>query len=248
MKNKIVVGMKCLNEGKIARRCIADFHDDEWVKEIVVLDGGSTDFTTFELHTFSKVRVHTLKWDDLCPHQETLSSNALLGYIRNGETVFILDFDERLSPELREYLHEVAKGEHYISELCGVHFSRRTFELIRYEGSPHAIIGGDGWPEVLAQIGNYPDYQCRMFIKDYHLHWVNSPHHVLCGQTSEISIRADIIHYEKENFTDRINLEKKWLLCQARRQELGLIADIYETQPNPELASEIEEWKFGQNK
>ena len=243
--NPITVGMKCTNEAKIAHRCIADFHDDKWVKEIVVLDGESTDFTIYELKKFPKVRVHTLKWQDTCPHQETVSSNALLGYIRNGEIVFILDFDERISPDLRNFLYEVYEGRHLVSELCGVHFSRRTFELIRYENSPHAMIGEDGWPLTLSQTGQYPDYQNRMFIKNYHLHWVNSPHHVLCGHKSEFLVNADIWHYEKEDFRDRINLEKKWLLCQAIRNELGLTADVFETQVKPELAeySDMEGWR-----
>ena len=75
------VAMKCLDEYHAISRCIGDFHDEEFVEKIVVLDGGSTDFTVFELNRFPKVEVHTLVWNDLCPHMETTASNNLLGYI-----------------------------------------------------------------------------------------------------------------------------------------------------------------------
>lgn len=239
------VAMKCLDEYHAISRCIGDFHDEEFVEKIVVLDGGSTDFTVFELNRFPKVEVHTLVWNDLCPHMETTASNNLLGYIPNGKLLFILDFDEKMSDGLKEKLREIDKGEVYIPDLCAVHFSRRTFEPLRYDGSLFCMYDDNGWPMISHQIGQYPDYQCRMFIRHYRLHWINSPHHVLNGHDTEMCIDADIIHFNKDDLRDRINLEKKWALCQARRAELGLTADLFETDPKPEIAEffSMEAWR-----
>lgn len=239
------IAMKCLNEGKVVNRCISDFHDEDFVEKIVVLDGGSTDFTVFELKKFSKVEVHTLVWNDMCPHMETTASNNLLGYIPNGKLFFILDFDEKMSNDLKDALRKIDRGDIYIPEMCAVHFSRRTFEPIRYDSSPFCMYDDSQWPVVSHQIGQYPDYQCRMFVRSYRLHWINSPHHVLCGHNEEMNINADIIHFNKDDLRDREQLEKKWALCQAIRSELGLPPDLFETTPKPEIAEffTMEAWR-----
>ena len=39
------IGMKSLNEEKMVERVIGDIHDEEWVTQIIVIDGWSTDYT-----------------------------------------------------------------------------------------------------------------------------------------------------------------------------------------------------------
>jgi len=72
--------------------------------------------------------------------------------------------------------------------------------------------------------------------------WVNSPHHQLIGFTSQkiIEDKFFIIHYEKDDYRKRIQIERKWLRAQARRKELGLTADVFECQPKTDICGYAE--------
>jgi hypothetical protein len=240
------IAMKCLNEAEYVDRCIGDFHDLDFVEKIIVVDGDSTDFTVYKLKKFPKVEVHVHKWLLDYHYQEVIQSMIVLSYIPNGKLFFILDFDERMSDELKNTLGKIDKGEIPIANMQAVHFPRRTFEVLRYENSPYAIIGEDGWPIISHQIGQYPDLQCRLMRKFPEFHWINSPHHVPCGHTSERHLPGDIIHYERNNKNHRLDREKLWAFNQAKRKQLGLSADVFETRVNPDIAEyyDIEEWGF----
>jgi glycosyltransferase involved in cell wall biosynthesis len=237
--------MKALNEERCVKRCISDFHDEPFCEKIIVIDGGSTDYTIQELKQFDKVKVYVHPWIDAYHYMEVIQSNILLSYIPENELMMIMDFDERMSPALKNKLNEIHNYQNMILEKGIAHFSRATHEVMRYEKSPHAIIGEDGWPIISHQIGQYPDYQCRLIRKHFHMHWVNSPHHVLCGWYQNINFDADIIHYEKDDYRDRIRIEKKWAREHARRMELGLNADMFDCAFKPEIADyyDPETWK-----
>lgn len=243
----MIILMKCLNEERNIKRCLGNFHDEPFIHKVIVIDGGSTDYTVQELLQWKKVQVFIHPWLDWYHDAEVSQSNIALSYIPHGELAFIMDFDEKMSPELKKVLEAINTGHGAFTIPLGgaVNFSRRTFDLIRYEDSPHALVGEDGWPMISHQIGQYPDFQCRLIRRSKELHWVNSPHHVLLGATFTANIEADILHYEKDDFRDRERLERKWARAQARRIELGLIADIFETQAKPEVGSYYhpEGWK-----
>lgn len=240
----MIIAMKCLDEEKTVKRCLTDFHDEDFVSKIIVVDGDSSDFTVLELKQFSKVEVHVHKWLRNYHDQEIIQSQIVLSYIPNGELFFILDFDERMSPELKDMLRKIDKGEVFIPDKAIASFSRRTFDVARHENSPHAIIDteySNGWPIRLNQKGQYPDYQCRLMRRFPEFHWINSPHHIPCGQTDEIYVDADILHYEKDDDRDRLRLERQWAWNTVRRHELGLPPDRWETRVKPEVADFIEQ-------
>jgi glycosyltransferase involved in cell wall biosynthesis len=238
--------MKCLNEENYVDRCVGDFHDETFVDSIIVIDGGSGDYTVQRLKEFSKVEVFVHPWLDWYHQMENCQQNIGLSYIPEGSLVMMMDFDERMSPELKEYLTKVDASEITIPENCAVNFSRRTFSLVRYPDSPFCMYGDDGWPEKLSPKENYPDFQNRLLRKSYKMRFVNSPHRVMIGQDHELFVEnCDITHYEKDDFRDRTRIEKKWLRNQARRKELGLTADIFECKPKMEIAkyADPEGWK-----
>jgi hypothetical protein len=246
----MIVIMKCLNEERSAKRVVEDFHDEDFVDRIIVIDGGSTDYTAYELKPFKKVEIYLHPWLDWYHDMEISQSNIALSYVPHGQIAFILDFDERITDPLRSRLTIINKdgmpGGHEVIKV-----PRQTFELVRYddpEPSPHAVIGEDGWPVVSHQIGQYPDHQIRIIKRNPTMHWVNSPHHTLVGQFQMFSLPdgEDIVHYEKDDFRDRDRIEKKWLRAQARRKELGLTADVYETKVRPEWAefANPRYWRF----
>jgi len=226
--------MKGLNEEKSVKRCLSDFHDLPWVDEIIVIDGGSTDYTVQELLQFSKVKVYVHPWLDWFHNMEVTQSNICMSYIDEGDTFFILDFDERMSVDLKRFFETFNPDVNSCDLLC---VARRTYEAIRHENSPFAVLGDDGWPIVSHQIGQFPDYQPRLIKKSYLHHWVNSPHHQLAGVKKEgyLLTQLFIEHFEKDDYRDRIRIEKKWLRNKLRRQELGLQADVFECGTKPEV-------------
>jgi len=230
----MIILMKGTNEEKVVKRCVGDFHDEPFVKRIIVIDGNSHDHTVSELRRFEKVDVYIHPWFDWYHDMEICQSNIALSYVPHGELIFIMDFYERMSPDLKKFFSEFNEEAFQIG--MALHFSRKTVDVIRYEDSPHAIIGEDGWPIISHQIGQYPDYQCRMFRKTPKLRWVNSPHHVLIGYENTKNVNYDIIHYEKDDYRDRIAVEKKWLRHIIRRRQLGLPVDIYECMVKQEVA------------
>jgi len=227
--------MKCLNEEFAVDRCITNFYNEEFVDRIIVVDGGSTDYTREELLKHPKVEVFTHPWIDWYHDMEICQSNIALSYVPHGELCFILDFDERMSEELKAFLRIVNK-QGMPMEVDVVHISRKTFELVRHESSPFAIIDDDGWPVKSHEIGQYPDFQCRLIRRTPLMHWVNSPHHMLYGVKAEHREQVDIIHYEKDDYRRRQRIERKWARVQSRRRELGLSADAFETTPKLEYA------------
>ena len=241
----MIILMKCLNEEHCVKRCISDFHDESFVDKIIVVDGKSTDLTIHELKKFSKVEVHVHEWLANYHDNEISQSNICLSYVPKNGVAFILDFDERMSPELKEKLWQINMDKDEIPEASVMHFSRKTFDVIRYEDSPHAMIGEDGWPIISHVIGQYPDYQARLIKKSAYMHWINSPHHVLFGANHSANVDADILHYEKDDLRHRLRIEKGWARCQARRKELGLPADVFETGRKVEISEyyDPEVWK-----
>lgn len=243
----MIILMQCLNEEYAVNRCIGDFHHHDWVSRIIVIDGGSTDYTREELKNWSKVEVYIHPWLDWYHDMNVSQRNIGLSYIPHGETCFILDFDEKISDPLIEELGVINSDPGIMEGLDLVFVPRRTFDLMRYPNSPYAIVGPDGWPVKSNQIGQYPDLQPRIIKRNPALHWMNSPHHSLGGvkHSEALTDGKDIIHYEKEDARDRLRIERKWAREQATRKRLGLTPDVFETRLKPEVAKygDPEGWK-----
>lgn len=232
----MILLMQCVNEENAVSRVLSDIHDTEFISRVIVIDGGSTDYTVQELKKFGKVEVFEHPWLDWYHDMNVCQRNIGLSYIPHGQICFILDFDEKCTDGLKE---ELARIDREGMGVDLINVPRRTYELMRYPNSPYAMIGEDGWPIISHQIGQYPDFQPRIIKRNPYLHWINSPHHVLAGKTSEDFLQADqgidIIHYEKDDARDRIRIERKWAREQATRKKLGLIVDVFETKQKSEV-------------
>ena len=232
------VVMKSLNEAKSVRRCIGDFHDETWVDQIVVVDCYSSDFTVHELKQFPKVVVHQHEYRPDYHDAEIIAANIMHSYVPIGDIFLMLDFDERLNDPLKAFLADVNNKNELPEGADLVHIARRTIDIIRYEDSPFAMLGPDGWPYVKCQIGSWPDYQPRLFRRSCEIHWVQSPHRTAIGFKKNFNLNTDcfLLHYEKDDYRDREWIERRWLRPNAARKILGLPCDLYETGAKPEYA------------
>ena len=241
--------MKCLNEQHSINRCIGDFHDESWVSKIRIIDGGSSDYTVHLCKQFSKVEVFIHTYLDWYHDQEIMQANIMMSYVPHGEIFLSLDFDERMTQPLKDFLKEVDQKNELPENADLVHIPRRTTECLRYPDSPFAILDEKGWSIESHVIGQYPDYQPRLFRKSPKLHWIQSPHRVPVGYEKNYNIPHDkgiyIEHFAKDDSRDRDWIEKRWLRPVATRRELGLVPDLYDYTAKKEYAEAItpEYWK-----
>jgi glycosyltransferase involved in cell wall biosynthesis len=234
----MIISMISLNEEKFVDLCIREIHDLSFVTDIRVVDGGSTDLTVHKLNQYPKVKVFHHFYDQGYHDAQIMQRQIALSYIPNGEVCFILDFDERMSDDLKSLLERIDReGMPHDTDMVCV--SRRSYDSMRYPKSPYAMVDKDGWPVKSKQIGQYPDFQPRLIRKRPGMVWINSPHHSLTAPDfkSMCMPDTDIIHYHgKFDDTQRQKIEIIWAKTQARRKELGLICDLFDARLDPTLA------------
>jgi glycosyltransferase involved in cell wall biosynthesis len=124
------------NERVNIRACLESCR---FAAEVVVVDSGSTDGTR-EIATELGARVVDFKWDARFPKKKNW---ALANIPWQHEWVFILDADERITPELAAELRTVAAQPD-----CDGYYVNRRFWFL------------DGW---LYHCGYYPSWNLRFF-------------------------------------------------------------------------------------
>jgi len=154
---------------KDALESVRDFDD------IVVVDAFSDD-RTVEICMDYTIRVYRHEWRGFSAQKQ-----RAVDYAKN-KWVFILDADERVTPELREeMLRAVSAGEHH-----GFYIPRKNFFLGRW-------IRHSGW---------WPDHTLRLFRKESSYVEPRAVHEKVVVRGSTSYLGSPLLHYTYRTISD----------------------------------------------
>lgn len=164
------------NEAANIRACLESV---AWADERIVVDSGSSDDTVAIARSMG-AQVYEHDWPGFGPQK-----NRALGYA-NGDWVFSIDADERVTPALRAELEQAMReggAEGYycprLSQFCG------------------SFIHHSGW---------YPDYVLRLFQRGKGKFSDSLVHESVQLQGRSAKLKSPLLHY---SYLDRADVERK---------------------------------------
>lgn len=179
-----------------------------WADEIVVVDSGSTD-ATLEICRQYTDRILHRDWTGYVDQKNYATDNA-----RNN-WIFSLDADERISPELRDEIVDLAASG----------FPKRGYKIPRIAYFMGQWIKHGDW---------YPDYQLRLFNRQ-HGKWQGGRVHESVKINEDPGyLKGDIYHYTYRSLSDYLRrLEIYSNLAAFDYQQKGKQAGLFKLFFNP---------------
>ena len=177
---KISVVINTLNSEKILRKCLDSVKDFD---EIIICDMYSSDGTLSIAAEYNcKIIMHEQGGGIVEPAREFAVKAA------NCDWVLVVDSDEIVTKELKDYLYSEIKKE---KTLNGFFVPRKNFFLNKFM---HSV---------------YPDYQLRFFKKEKFIHWPVTIHAVpkIEGAVGKIPAKSELsfIHLDKNRVKDMVS-------------------------------------------
>ncbi len=161
------------NEADNIRDCLASL---DFVDEIIVVDGGSTDDTDAICRSFPSVRFFTNPWPGFGQQKNHAATLARHDWILN------IDADERVSRELRD-------------EICALDLDGDAADVFTVKRLNH--FGG----RPIRRCGLYPDRQKRLYHRERAAFSLQRVHESVSGGTIA-HLRHHLLHYTYADFDD----------------------------------------------
>lgn len=158
--------------------------------EIVVLDSGSTDRTVELARQFTS-RVFTAPWEGFGKTKNRAVEAATMPWI------FVLDADERLTPELRQEIEAILQAD---GPLDGYRVPRRNFFCGRF----------------IKHLGWYPDYSIRLFRRERGRFQEREVHESVQVQGRVGTLRQPMLHYTYRSLSDFLQRLDRYSTLAAR--------------------------------
>ncbi len=184
------------------KNIVACLESARWADEIVVLDSGSSDRTVELARQFTD-RVLTVPWEGFGKTKNRAVAEATMPWI------FVLDADERITPELRQEIEEIVRAD---GPLDGYRVPRRNFFCGRF----------------IKHLGWYPDYSIRLFRRDKGRFVEREVHESVQVQGRVGTLRHPMLHYTYTSLSDFVQrldrystLAAQELLKQGKRPLWG---------------------------
>jgi len=174
MESKISVAIATFNEEKNLSRCLDSVKD--WIDEIVIVDGGSTD-RTVEIAKRYGARVIITNNPPIFHINKQKAIDAC-----SGDWILQLDADEVVSKSLK---HEIIKSLKQKNRADGFWIPRKNFFLGRW----------------LKKGGQYPDYVIRFFRRGKAYLPCKSVHEQMEVKGKVDYFKGDLLHFTAPTFS-----------------------------------------------
>ncbi|MCD1126400.1 glycosyltransferase family 2 protein [Jinshanibacter sp. LJY008] len=167
-KKRLSVVIIAKNEAGLLADCLQSV---QWADEIILLDSGSTDNTLQIAQQYgAKIFSHT-EWQGYGKQRQIAQSHA------SGDYIFMIDADERITPELRTSLEQIIHSEARPEQVYSC--ARRNYFLGRF-------MRHSGW---------YPDRVIRLYQNSLYRYNDNLVHEsVDYGNAQVIPLSGDLLH------------------------------------------------------
>jgi len=174
-------------------RALDSVHNYDYIEEIIVLDGGSTDRTIEIASTYTKVKLHTYPFKPLEGDRIDEQRNRAIDLATN-EWILFLDADEYYESYTMLSIPYLLSKEYLELNQCDAFlFSRKNFLDNRLTNPIK------------------PDYQCKLFKR--YCRFVGIKHESLTGYNKSITTNLDIQHYKTATM-QQLDNERCWELGQ----------------------------------
>lgn len=175
-KNKISVCIITYNEEDRIRDCLKSV---SWADEIVVVDSFSTDKTVEICKEYTN-NIFLNKWPGFVKQKSYAVEKS------NNEWILCLDSDERVSKELADEIKMLLNNNDI--PYNGFILPRRSCYLQR-------MINHGGW---------YPDYQFRLFRRNYGRVVGIDPHDKIVIEGEKKRLKNDLLHFPYRSLRDQL--------------------------------------------
>jgi len=190
--NKISVAIATYNEEENIAKCLKAVKD--WVDEIVVVDGSSTDKTR-EIAKKLGAKVIKTTNKPIFHINKNIAINAC-----HGDWILQLDADEIVPPQLRDEILSVVKQESKINKPIAYWLKRKNYFLGRY----------------LKKGGQYPDPVIRFFRKGKAILPAKDVHEQMTVNGEVGWLQNDLIHWATPKFSRYLLRERRYSTLKAK--------------------------------
>ncbi|MCC8379958.1 glycosyltransferase family 2 protein [Xenorhabdus sp. PB30.3] len=195
VRKRLSVVMIAKNAADLIGDCLLSV---DWVDEIIVLDSGSTD-ATCQIATEMGAKVYTnAQWPGFGSQRQLAQSYA------NGDYIFMIDTDERVTPELRASIEQVLAAPD----------DNKVYACARQNLFMSRFMKHSGW---------YPDKVTRLYCRERYQYNDNQVHESLDTQGARVvTLKGDLRHLTCRNLMEfqqkQLNYAKDWA---KQRHEQG---------------------------
>jgi len=175
MPQTISCAIVVYNEERNIRDCL---ESAKWMDEIIVVDAFSQDKTVQICREYTQ-RIYQRSWNGFGEQKNHAIDHAACDW------VFILDADERISPELRAEIEAVLARSQTDGPVA-YYLPRRNYFYGRW----------------IKRLGCYPDYQLRLFRKGVGRLNDEEPHNKFVFQGEAGHLRTPLDHYTERTIED----------------------------------------------
>ncbi|MDR0217390.1 MAG: glycosyltransferase family 2 protein [Enterobacteriaceae bacterium] len=186
-KKRLSVVMIAKNAADLIGDCLLSV---DWADEIVVLDSGSTDATCQIAEKMGAKVYHHVQWPGFGLQRQLAQSYA------RGDYVFMIDTDERVTPELKASIEQVLENPD----------DHKVYACARLNLFMNRFMKHSGW---------YPDNVIRLYCRERYQYNDNLVHESLDTQgASVVALQGDLRHLTCRNLMEfqqkQLNYARDW--------------------------------------